>query len=514
MTDNIFIFGIPLPLKQASNSRLKFFPRELLPFRVFMTLFLTAVMLFPLSLQAETRDNSLQIPIGSYIVKETGRSNVLMEKDIERTVSPASLTKILTCIMAIESGRLEDNVLITKESTLVEPSKAGFHVGDKIRLVDLVKAAMINSSNDAAFAIAIYLSGNVDSFVAAMNYKARRIGMKNSRFTNPAGFDNGLYAGNISTAEDLLYLTEYAIRNPVFNQIARLDQAVFTEQTSQKVYCLKTHNKLLNKYPYAVGIKTGFTSKAGRCLIARAVKDNKDILLVMLNAKTDRWNVAVDIFDKAFSTNNPNQDSFAQLFRGDSGVTRAPLIASLNRVDRREQSLSKSEHKLSKRVRKHHAVAELRTSRTSKKEVIAKSRNSRILKRESIAGLRSRSSAKHHAVAELRTSRTSKRESIAKLRTSRTSKREAIAELRTSRTSKREAIAKLRNSRMSKSDVIAGRQNNKKSKTQQLAKLKNGHRQKNSEVVLSKPVRKNKKRVASLYTPVIMNIRVCQDVSA
>ncbi len=187
-----------------------------------------------------------------------------MAKDIDRPVSPASLTKILTCIMAIESGRLEEDVVITKESTMVEPSKAGFKPGDKIKLIDLVKAAMVNSSNDAAFAIAIYLSGTVDSFVAAMNYRAQRIGMKNSRFTNPAGFDKDIYAGNISTAGDLLRLTEYAIRNPVFNQVARLDRAVFIEQTSRKLYSLKTHNKLLDKYPYAVGIKTGYTTKAGQ----------------------------------------------------------------------------------------------------------------------------------------------------------------------------------------------------------------------------------------------------------
>ncbi|MEI7824780.1 MAG: D-alanyl-D-alanine carboxypeptidase [Chlorobiaceae bacterium] len=400
----------------------------------------------------------MQVPICSYIVKETGRPTVLGEKDIERTVSPASLTKILTCIMAIESGRLEDNVLITKESTMVEPSKAGFNEGDRIRLVDLVKAAMINSSNDAAFAIAIHLYGNVDSFVAAMNSKARRIGMKNSRFTNPAGFDKGIYAGNISTAEDLLRLTEYSVKNPVFNQIARLEQAIFMEQTTRKVYCLKTHNKLLNKYPYAVGIKTGFTTKAGKCLIARAIKDNKDILLVMLNAKTDRWNVAVNIFDKAFSTNNPSSESFAQIFRGDSGVSRSPLMESLEKADKREFGMSTVGYKLSKRVIAHHAVTELRYSRPSKRDAIARLRESRMSKRESIVGLRSRNGAKHHVVAELRGSR--------------------------------------------------------KSTTHQVARLKNGRKLRNHEVVLSKPARKNKRRVASLSAPVMISNAAYHEVSA
>ncbi len=458
MTDKFLIYGIPLPLTSPPHRLLKLFPGELFPFRVFMILFFMIIMLFSSSLPAQTRDDSLQVPICSYIVKETGRPTVLGEKDIERTVSPASLTKILTCIMAIESGRLEDNVLITKESTMVEPSKAGFNEGDRIRLVDLVKAAMINSSNDAAFAIAIHLYGNVDSFVAAMNSKARRIGMKNSRFTNPAGFDKGIYAGNISTAEDLLRLTEYSVKNPVFNQIARLEQAIFMEQTTRKVYCLKTHNKLLNKYPYAVGIKTGFTTKAGKCLIARAIKDNKDILLVMLNAKTDRWNVAVNIFDKAFSTNNPSSESFAQIFRGDSGVSRSPLMESLEKADKREFGMSTVGYTLSKRVIAHHAVTELRYSRPSKRDAIARLRESRMSKRESIVGLRSRNGAKHHVVAELRGSR--------------------------------------------------------KSTTHQVARLKNGRKLRNHEVVLSKPARKNKRRVASLSAPVMISNAAYHEVSA
>lgn len=336
----------------------------------FVIFFVIAVTITPLFLHAQTNDDSLRspFPINSYIVKERGGSKFLMAKDIERSFSPASLTKILTCIMAIESGRLEEDVLITKESTLVEPSKAGFKEGDKIRLLDLVKAAMVNSSNDAAFAIAIHLSGDVESFVAAMNYRAQRIGMRNSRFTNPAGFDKGLYAGNSSTAEDLLHLTEYAVKNPVFNQIALLEQAVFTEQNTRKVYCLKTHNKLLDKYPYAVGIKTGYTSMAGRCLIARAIKDNRDILLVMLNAKTDRWTIAADIFDSVFAINRPNADGLRQSFRRNSGVSRVGqgVYMSKSRYQMKKKVTNgvKQGHKL-----KNRGVVSVKPLRKNRKKV-------------------------------------------------------------------------------------------------------------------------------------------------
>lgn len=308
-----------------------------------LLLFASVCLMIPTSLRGENVENipSIQVPIDSYILKDRITSRVLMEKDLDRPVSPASLTKILTSIMAIESGRLDDDVVIPVEATLVEPSKAGFRPGERVKLYDLVKAAMVSSSNDAAFAIAIHLAGNVDNFVAIMNRKARVIGMNSSRFTNPAGFDKGIYAGNSSTASDLMKLAEYAIRNPFFNSIAKLEYAIFNEQTTHKQYCLRTHNKLLEKYPYTVGIKTGFTARAGKCLIARAIKENRDILLVMLNAKTDRWGVAEEMFDNAFTGGSMNPALFASLNRFDT-VSTPPLTYTTARAEKHRVRLSKN----------------------------------------------------------------------------------------------------------------------------------------------------------------------------
>jgi len=263
------------------------------------------------------------LPVTSCILKETGSPNFLFAKDIDKPVSPASLTKIMTSFMAIESGRMNEDVVITKEATMVEPTKAGFRPGDRIKLRDLVKAAMVNSSNDAAFAIAIHLGGgSVDAFVSAMNMRARSLGMTNTRFTNPAGFDTGIFAGNSTTARDLMILTEHAIRNPEFNEIARLNKAVFTEQTTRKAFSLNTHNKLLDLYPYTVGIKTGFTNHAGTCLIARAIKDRKDLLIVMLNAHASRWNIASSMFDRAFESGDSSLIRTAGPSRQDSGLAK------------------------------------------------------------------------------------------------------------------------------------------------------------------------------------------------
>lgn len=317
-------------------------------------------MILSINAYAKTDLGSIEssIPISSYIVKEVGSSEILMSKNKDKMVEPASLTKILTSIIAIESGRLEEDVTITREATIVEPSKAGFRVGDKIKLIDLVKASMVNSSNDAAFAIAIHLSGSTEEFARVMNYKARLMGMRNSAFTNPAGFDRGVYAGHHSTAGDLLKLTEYAIKNKLFNEIAKLEYVSIAEQQTGKLYNLKTHNKLLDKYKYAVGIKTGYTTRAGKCLIARAKKDNKDVVLVMLKAKADRWSVAENMFEKAFDMKVPEPE----LIEEASNTVVKPTIVSKK---------GKAKARYSKKAAKVKKVASPKTIKVKKRLKVA-----------------------------------------------------------------------------------------------------------------------------------------------
>ena len=117
--------------------------------------------------------------------------------------------------------------------------------------------------------------------------------MKNTNFTNPCGFDIG---NHYSTAQDLLAMSEYAIKNSAFNEMAKLKRHDFKSLNTKRNYAAYTHNKLLNNYKYAVGIKTGFTQKAGPCLIARAQKDGRDVLVVMLNSE-QRWRDIRTIFD-------------------------------------------------------------------------------------------------------------------------------------------------------------------------------------------------------------------------
>jgi len=244
-------------------------------------------------LDKETADR-IRRNTDSIIAKDLTTKQLIFAKDEQKINQPASLTKIMTAMLAIESGRMNDVVTITREMIQVEPTKANLRVGEKFYLRDLVKAAMVMSANDAAMSIGVFLGdGDVDKFVVQMNKKAKAIGMKNTNFTNPCGFDIG---NHYSTALDLLTMSEYAIRNNNFNEMAKLKRHDFRALNTKRSYAAYTHNKLLNNYKYAVGIKTGYTQKAGPCLIARAKNGNKDILVVMLNSE-HRWNDIKTIFE-------------------------------------------------------------------------------------------------------------------------------------------------------------------------------------------------------------------------
>jgi D-alanyl-D-alanine carboxypeptidase (penicillin-binding protein 5/6) len=168
-----------------------------------------------------------------------------------------------------------------------------------IRMGDLIKAAMIKSDNDAAKAIAITVAGSEEKFVEMMNAKAKRIGMQHTHFTNPCGYDA---AQHFSTPKDLLKMTEHAIKNRTFNEISKMNEHRYRALNKNREFYAYTHNRLLNRYEYAVGVKTGYTAKAGPCLIARAKKDGKDCLIVMMNAKGDRWKTAKNIFEQVLNS--------------------------------------------------------------------------------------------------------------------------------------------------------------------------------------------------------------------
>jgi serine-type D-Ala-D-Ala carboxypeptidase (penicillin-binding protein 5/6) len=220
-----------------------------------------------------------------YLVElKSGR--VLLEKNPARRLPPASLTKIMTALIALESASLQDVVKIDRRA-VVHHSSYHFQPGEEFLLRDLVTAMLVTSANDACEAIAWHVGGDADRFVTMMNERVRTLGLKDTHFANPCGFDA---PDQYSTAADLALLTEQALRVPAIAMMVRTVTRDITSVDGTRQILLRSTNELLLD-PDVNGVKTGYTSKAGRCLIASMFKDGHRLVLVGLNVK-DRWEQA------------------------------------------------------------------------------------------------------------------------------------------------------------------------------------------------------------------------------
>lgn len=220
-----------------------------------------------------------------YLVElKSGR--VLLEKDATRRLPPASLTKVMTALLAMEVASPEQVVHIDARA-LVHRSSLRLHPGEHFLLRDLLTAMLVTSANDACEAVAWHVGGDAGRFVALMNERARTMGLKNTHFANACGFDA---PDHYSTAADLALLTEQALRIPAISMMVRTVTRDIADVDGTRQIVLRSTNELLLD-PDVTGVKTGYTSKAGRCLIASMFKDGQQLLLVGLNV-IDRWEQA------------------------------------------------------------------------------------------------------------------------------------------------------------------------------------------------------------------------------
>ena len=174
--------------------------------------------------------------------------------------------------------------------------------GQVFRLEDLLKAMLIVSANDACLAAVEHVGGDEAQFVTLMNAKAEALGLSDTHFSNGCGFDN---PDHYSTAEDLAALSVMALDQPIFRQLVREERAIINHLSTVTVHmCLHNTNRLLGRIPGVEGIKTGFTSKAGRCLIAKVSQNGSDLLLVILNSKR-RWNTATNLITYGLQAAEP-----------------------------------------------------------------------------------------------------------------------------------------------------------------------------------------------------------------
>ncbi len=231
----------------------------------------------------------------SYLVSVDGKEIWAHRPD--RRLAPASLTKIMTALLVLERKSMEDVVQVPRRASQETGTRLGLRPGDQFYVIDLLAATLLGSANDACHALAAQLSGNEARFVELMNWRARELRLANTHFTNACGHDHPrLY----STAHDLARLAETAMKNPIFAKMVSLVSAEIRTVDGKRTFTVENKNQLIGRYPGAVGVKTGFTPRAGKCLIAFVQRGGSSSFLVLLNSP-DRWWTATRILDGAFS---------------------------------------------------------------------------------------------------------------------------------------------------------------------------------------------------------------------
>ena len=253
-------------------------------------LVLILLLLIPINIKAYSSSASC------VVLMDMDSLNVIYGGNMHDVRSVASISKIMTAIVAIENADVNSTVTIGEEITKAYGSGIYIKQGEEITLESLLYGLMLRSGNDAALAIANYVGGDIDNFVEMMNEKAVEIGMKNTTFNNPHGLDEN--GGNLSTAYDMALLTSYAMQNENYRKIVSTKK--YTLRTNMNYYSWINKHKLLHSHNYITGGKTGFTDIAKRTLVTTASKDNINLVVVTLNDGNDFVD-HINLFEEAFA---------------------------------------------------------------------------------------------------------------------------------------------------------------------------------------------------------------------
>ncbi len=298
-----------------------------IPILIFALLFVPISGMTSITAKAYNPPSNLCTDAKGAILIDGKYGNVLFEKNSNNRLYPASTTKILTALLIIENGDLDDTVTVGDEVKKIpwDSSKANLKVGEQIPLRDILMGLMLPSGNDAALTGAVYIGRKINnnssvsvddaisSFCKLMNDRAKQLGASNSNFTNPHGYHD---PNHYTTAKDLAIIAREAMKNQTFREVVATnnyktgDISVLGGEGSKtnithewaNSNCLL--NKTINKYyyPYATGIKTGYTSDAGYCLVSSASKDGLDLISVVLNSnEKDRWVYSKGLFEYGFN---------------------------------------------------------------------------------------------------------------------------------------------------------------------------------------------------------------------
>lgn len=286
-------------------------------------------------------ENQLSVSAKAAVLLEADTGRILYEKNKDKQLSMASTTKIMTALLALESGNLDEPFVVDEKAIQVEGSSMGLKVGDTVTLRALVCGMLLPSGNDAANAGAVRVAGSIEAFSEKMNLRAKEIGMENTHFVTPSGLDD---EAHYSTAYDMAKLARVAIRNSAFRDICSCSKMQVSFGNPPYRRWLTNHNRLLQEYQGAIGLKTGFTKKSGRCLVSAAERDGVRLIAVTLNAPND-WQDHTKLLNYGFEAVEPKQftveyeDIRLQMVGGKSDTfSVVPLVMPMVNVEEKDLS--------------------------------------------------------------------------------------------------------------------------------------------------------------------------------
>ncbi|MCF8010389.1 MAG: D-alanyl-D-alanine carboxypeptidase [Clostridiales bacterium] len=263
------------------------------------------------------------------ILIDAKNGQVLFEKNADMQFYPASTTKVLTGIIALEKTSLNDMVTVTRNAVSTGGTSIGLQQGEKIKMESLLYASLLNSANDASVAIAEYISGSVNDFAQFMNEKTQNLGAQNSHFVNPHGMPD---TNHKTTARDLAIISRYAMQNEQFRHIVSMPNKEIERNVSKENphTWMNNHNKLLFKYENAIGIKTGYTNAAKHCIVGAACNGSRELIAVVLksDSQNDMYSDAVTMLDYGF-----NNYKLKQLVKKGEIITHISVPRGKKEVD-------------------------------------------------------------------------------------------------------------------------------------------------------------------------------------
>ncbi len=234
---------------------------------------------------------------GAAVLIEAESGAVILEQNASARLPMASTTKIMTALVALELSSPDTRITVDAAAVGAEGSSVYLCAGEELTLEQLLYALLLESANDAALAIAIGLCGNVEDFSLRMNEKAASLGLTDTHFVNPHGLDDDAH---YTTALELAVITQAALKEPLFATIVSTRRATIPHGENAEGRLLINHNKLLRSYADCIGVKTGYTTRSGRCLVSAASRDGVTLIAVTLNAYSD-WQAHADLLDFGFS---------------------------------------------------------------------------------------------------------------------------------------------------------------------------------------------------------------------